>query len=142
MARPGSMSELEDRQLLRELVDRYARIPDDRDYALVDVVFTEDATLVGPGFELSGRELIREGMQSIERYSATLHSMHGHLVEVNGDEATGDTWCVANHIHEKDGRPHKLDWGIRYKDRYRRDAAGWRIAHRELVLIWTQELPL
>ena len=68
--------------------------------------------------------------------------MHGHVVEVNGDEATGDTWCVANHIHEKDGRPHKLDWGIRYKDRYRRDAAGWRIAHRELVLIWTQELPL
>ena len=135
-------SELADRLALRELVDRYAQIPDDRDYALVDDVFAEDATLVGPGFELSGRELIRQGMQAIEQYSATQHSMHGQVVEIHGDEASGDTWCIANHIHEKDGQPHKLDWGIRYKDRYRRDAAGWRIAHRELVLVWSQELPL
>ena len=135
-------SEVEDRLALRELVDRYAQIPDDRNYALVDDLFSEDATLVGPGFELAGRELIRQGMQAIEQYSATLHSMHGQVVEIDGDEASGDTWCIANHIHEKDGRPHKLDWGIRYKDRYRRDAAGWRIAHRELVLVWSQELPL
>ncbi len=135
-------SQLADRLALRELVDRYAQIPDDRDYGLVDDIFTEDATLVGPGFELSGRELIRQGMQAIEQYSATLHSMHGQVVEIHGDEASGDTWCIANHIHEKDGQPHKLDWGIRYKDRYRRDAAGWRIAHRELVLVWSQELPL
>jgi len=135
-------SEVEDRLALRGLVDRYAQIPDDRNYALVDDLFSEDATLVGPGFELAGRELIRQGMQAIEQYSATLHSMHGQVVEIDGDEASGDTWCIANHIHEKDGRPHKLDWGIRYKDRYRRDAAGWRIARRELVLVWSQELPL
>ena len=133
---------LEDRLALRELVDRYARIPDDRDYALVDVLFTEDGTLVGPGFELVGRENIRQGMQAIERYSATLHSMHGHLAEIRGDKASGDTWCIANHIHEKAGLPHKLDWGIRYKDRYQRRDAGWQISHRELVLIWAQDLPL
>ena len=134
--------ELSDRLELRALVDRYARIPDDREYSLVDAIFTEDATLVGPGFELSGRELIRQGMQAIEQYSATLHSMHGQVVEIEGNEATGDTWCTANHVHEKEGRPHKLDWGIRYKDHYRRETQGWRIARRELVLIWTQELPL
>jgi uncharacterized protein (TIGR02246 family) len=138
----SEVNEVADRLALRALVDRYARIPDDRDYSLVDEIFSEDARLVGPGFELSGRDLIRQGMQAIEQYSATLHSMHGQLVEIDGDQATGDTWCTANHIHEKDGRPHKLDWGIRYKDRYRRDAEGWRIAHRELVLVWAQELPL
>jgi len=133
---------LSDRIELRALVDLYARIPDDREYSLVDAIFTEDATLVGPGFELSGRELIRQGMQAIEQYSATLHSMHGQVLEIEGDEATGDTWCIANHVHEKEGHPHKLDWGIRYKDRYRREPQGWRIAHRELVLVWAQELPL
>ena len=41
-----------------------------------------------------------------------------------------------------DGVPHKLDWGVRYRDRYRREAGAWRIAHRELRLVWEQDLPL
>ena len=89
---------------------------------------------------VSGRDLIRQGMQAIEQYSATLHCMHNQLIEIDGDEARGDTWCIANHIHEKDGVPHKLDWGIRYKDHYRREASGWKIARRELVLVWQQDL--
>lgn len=136
------IQELADRVALRELVERYARIPDDRDYATVDRVFAEDATLLGPGFELRGRDAIRAGMQAIERYSATLHCVHNHLVEIAGDEAEGETWCVANHLHEVDGRPHKLDWGIRYRDRYRRGAEGWRIVWRELRVVWEQEGPL
>jgi hypothetical protein len=135
-------SEIADRLELRRLVDLYARIPDDRNYALVDQIFTDDATLAGPGFELTGHEPIRAGMRSIERYSATFHAVHNQLVEIYGDDAHGDTWCVANHLHEKGGRPYKLDWGIRYKDRYRRVDGSWRIARRGLELIWEQDLPL
>ena len=51
-----SEADIADRLALRELVDRYALIPDDRNYALIDRVFSEDAVLVGPGFELTGRE--------------------------------------------------------------------------------------
>lgn len=134
--------EIADRIALRELVERYARIPDDRAFELVDELFCADATLIGPGFELRGHEAIREGMRSIERFSATLHCVHNHLVEIRGDEAEGETWCVANHLHEVEGRPRKLDWGIRYRDRYRRESGGWRIAHRELRLVWEQEGPL
>lgn len=135
-------SEIADRIALRELVERYARIPDDRAYGLVDEIFCADATLSGPGFELCGHDAIRAAMQSIEQYSATLHCVHNHLVEVRGDEAVGETWCVANHLHEVDGQPRKLDWGIRYRDRYRREAGGWRIAHRELRLVWEQDAAL
>lgn len=134
--------EVRDRLELRELVFRYARIPDDRDYALVAEVFAPDAVLVGPGFELRGSDQIRQAMQAIEAYSATLHSVHNHLVELAGDEASGETYCVANHLLQKDGRPIKLDWGIRYQDRYRRGPDGWRITRRELRLVWEQELPL
>lgn len=134
--------EVADRLELRDLVVRYARIPDDRNYALVDEVFAPDAVLEGPGFKLEGVEQIRQGMQAIETYSATLHSVHNHLVDLAGDEASGETYCVANHLLRKDGRPTKLDWGIRYQDRYRRGAAGWRITRRELRLVWEQELPL
>ena len=134
--------EVADRLELRELVCRYAQIPDDRDYGLVDRVFTADATLSGPGFAIEGLEGIREAMQRIEIYSATLHSVHNHRVELAGDEASGETYCVANHLLERDGRPFKLDWGIRYRDRYRRGPEGWRIARRELSVVWEQELPL
>lgn len=137
-----SPDEVADRLALRDLVERYARIPDDRDYALVHDVFCADAVLRGPGFELTGQDQIRSGMQSIERYSATHHAVHNQLVNLHGDRAEGDVWCVANHLHERDGLPHKLDWGIRYADRYRRDPAGWRIARRELRIVWSQELPL
>jgi len=138
----GNAGDAADRRALREVVDRYAKIPDDRNYALVDEIFTEDATLLGPGFELTGRESIRRGMRAIEQYTATLHAMHQHLVEIDGDEATGETWCVANHLYEKDGEPRKLDWGIRYRDRYRRVQGTWQVARRELVLVWTQDLPV
>lgn len=134
--------ELADRIALRDLVTRYASIPDDRNYALVDELFTEDAELVGPGFSMSGRDQIRAAMQAIEQYSATLHSVHNQIVAITGDHAEGETYCVANHLHEIDGVPHKLDWGIRYKDRYRRDGRVWRIARRELCVVWEQELPL
>lgn len=137
-----TLEELTERLALRDLVTRYAGIPDDRNYALVDEVFTEDAVLIGPGFSLAGREQIREGMAAIEQYSATMHSVHNHSVEISGDRARGLTYCVANHLHEVEGVAHKLDWGVRYNDEYRREARGWRISRRELQLVWQQDLPL
>ncbi len=135
-------SEIADRVALRSLVERYAKIPDDRDYALVDELFTEQAELVGPGFTMQGREQIRAAMQGIEQYTVTLHCVHNHDVQLAGDSAEGETYCVANHVHDKDGVTHKLDWGIRYRDRYERDGGTWRIARRELRVVWEQELPL
>ena len=140
------LREIADRLALRELVDRYAQTADLRDRsqrdAQVDRVFSEDAVLVGPGFELRGREQIRTGLRAIERYEATLHAVHGQIIELHGDDADGDTVCTASHLHETDGRPMKLDWGIRYRDRYRREPDGWRIVRRELHVVWEQDLPL
>jgi hypothetical protein len=135
-------SELADRMQLRDLVNRYPSIPDDRNYALVEEIFTQDAQLIGPGFSLSGREQIRAGMQAIEQYSATLHCVHNQRVDLDGDRAAGEVYCVANHLHEVEGVPYKLDWGVRYGDRYRREAGVWRIARRELNVVWEQDLPL
>ena len=134
--------DLDDQLSIRELTYRYARMVDDRNYALADEIFVEDAELVGPGFQLQGRDEIRESLRSIEHYSATLHNVHNQLLEIRGDEAEGETYCVANHLHEVDGKPYKLDWGIRYRDRWRREPEGWRFARRELIVVWEQDLPL
>jgi len=121
----------------------YARAVDRRDWALAETLFTEDAVLKGARFELVGVAQILRGLATVERYRATFHAVHNQTLVIAGDEASGETYCVANHLLERDGQTFKLDWGIRYQDRYRRCADGaWRFTRRELIVDWEQELPL
>jgi ketosteroid isomerase-like protein len=133
---------LEDGLELRELAYRYARAVDRRDWELASSLFTRDCVLVGPGYELVGRDGILDGLRKIDRFSATQHSVHNQLVEISGDAATGETYCTAHHLYERDGSRRKLSWGIRYQDRCLREEGLWRYQRRELLLDWTQDLPL
>ena len=136
----GFEREVADRIEIRDLACRYARAVDRRDWALARALFTDDAVLVGARFELVGVERIVRGLATVERYRATFHAVHNQTLELAGDDATGETYCVANHLLERDGQPRKLDWGIRYQDRFRRGADGaWRFARRELIVDWEQE---
>ncbi len=133
---------LEDRTALQELTFRYARAVDRREYAAFASLFTADGLLCGPGYAMKGRAEIERGIAKIEQYQRTQHCVHNQLVDVRGDAASGETYCVARHVYEKNGVARKLDMGVRYQDEYRREPGGWRIARRELVLDWTQDLPL
>ena len=138
-----SPRQVADRAAIRDLACRYARAVDRRDWVLAATLFTEDAVLAGSRFELVGIEHILRGLGRVERYRATFHAVHNQTLEIAGDEAVGETYCVANHLLERDGRSFKLDWGIRYQDRCLRGTDGvWRFARRELIVDWEQELPL
>jgi hypothetical protein len=115
---------------------------DRRDWAQAETLFTDDAVLVGPRFELVGRAAIVRGLASVERYRATFHAVLNQLFEISGGEASGETYCLANHLFERDGTQRKLDWGIRYQDRCRRTDGVWRFVRRELIVDWEQDLPL
>jgi uncharacterized protein (TIGR02246 family) len=133
---------LEDRLALQELSARYARAVDRRDYAAFSALFTADGVLCGPGYAMKAHREIDQGIRLIEQYESTQHCVHNQLVDVRGDAASGETYCVARHVYEKNGVKRKLDMGVRYQDEYRRERGAWRIARRELVLDWTQDLPL
>ncbi|MHA7837176.1 MAG: nuclear transport factor 2 family protein [bacterium] len=136
--------EARDERALRQLAYRYARMIDRRDWGLLPLVFTETAHLSGPGYAMNGHAELREGLATIDRFSATMHCVMNPVFEIEGEGggARGEIYCVANHLHEREGVPLKLDMGIRYEDRYERTGAGWRIAERVLNLVWQQELPL
>jgi hypothetical protein len=135
-------SDRDDERELRKLAYRYARMIDRRDWGEIPHVFTDASSLSGPGYAMTGHRELKAGLQAIEMFSATLHCVHNQLVDIEGDLATGELYCVANHLHDKNGVPFKLDMGIRYEDRYERGPDGWRIAERVLNLIWQQDLPL
>jgi uncharacterized protein (TIGR02246 family) len=135
-------SALEDRLALQELAARYARAVDRRDYDAFVALFTDDGVLCGPGYVMKAHGEIEKGIRLIEQYEATQHCVHQQLVDVRGDAARGETYCVARHVYEKAGVKRKLDMGVRYQDEYRRERGAWRFVRRELVLDWTQDLPL
>lgn len=132
----------EDELAIRDLAYRYARIVDRLVFEEIPLVFTPDCELSGQGFQMRGHAELDAGLRKIQMYSATQHCVHNQRTFVDGDRASGEFYCVANHIHVRDGVSYKLDMGIRYEDRYVRTREGWRIEKRELCLIWQQDLPL
>jgi uncharacterized protein (TIGR02246 family) len=133
---------LEDRLALQDLSARYAHAVDRRDYEAFVALFADGGVLCGPGYEMKSRAEIERGIRLIEQYESTQHCVHQQLLEVQGNTASGETYCVARHVYTRDGAKRKLDMGVRYQDEYRREPSGWRFARRELVLDWTQDLPL
>lgn len=131
-----------DKQALLELVQTYASAVDRRDYASFAATFTDDGQLSGPGFTYNGRAEIESNITVIEQFSATQHHVTNQLLTIVGDLATGETYCTAAHIHEKDGQQRKMDMAIRYQDEFAREVAGWKIKSRALEVDWVQDLPL
>lgn len=140
----GEQMELsvDDHIAIERLMYRYARCADHKDYAGFSRVFCEDAI-----FDFSGRIVttlpaIQDMMLALEKYSRTLHQVHNVLYEVDGDKAAGEAYCIASHLLEQNGGEMKIDMGIVYRDRLQRTAGGWRIAHREFHLLWSQTAPV
>lgn len=136
------MGDLLHKQQLLELVCRYAQAVDERDMDRLAGLFAPDALLEGPGFRFQGVDAIVAGMSGLERFSRTQHHVHNHLATLGESTAQAETYCVANHLYEADGVARKLDWGIRYRDRFVLIGDRWHIARRELLLDWAQDLPL
>ena len=132
----------EDEAQLRDLAGRYARMMDRMTFDDLPRVFAADGVLSGPGYEMTGHEQLRAGLQALDQFSATLHCVLNTYFEIDGDRATGEVYCVANHVHVVDGVPFRLDMGIRYLDAYARNGDEWVIARRDFNMVWETDQPM
>ena len=141
----------QDRQDFHDLALGYAQAADRRDYEAFRELFVEDGIVgvhygdpgsVAPEFEMKGIDLIVKGMRGLEQYSRTMHVVSNQYVDVEGDRATGETYCVAHHIHEKQGVEWVYVMHIRYQDRYTRPSGPWRFSERRLWVEFTTDRPL
>jgi len=145
------LAELADRLAIRRLVDDYARAADRVDGAAAGACFTPDGVLricnrgqAEPVRMRTGPDEIAAAFAGLGRYDVTLHVVANHYVDLDGDTATGETYCLAHHIHDADDGTGKLDYvmAIRYLDQYRRTEVGWRLAQRELQVEFTEDRPV
>lgn len=122
---------------LRRTAELYAQGADRRDKAHWQAVLAEDCVIEGPGFSITGRDANLGSVDALgQMFRATVHRVHNQVAAVSGDEASGETYCTADHLlNESD---NVLVWTIRYQDRWRREAGVWRFTHRKLIVEWEE----
>jgi hypothetical protein len=130
---------LDERDIV-QIALRYCQALDTKDWGRLDDVFVADATAdLGSPEQLVGIEAIRGRIRTaLERLDDSQHLVGNHEVSVEGDTASHRCYLQAQHIRTAAiGGPNYLVAG-RYEDRLARTAAGWRITHRTLVVMWTE----
>jgi ketosteroid isomerase-like protein len=144
----GTSSELAE---IRRLVDAYALAMDRRDLEAFPRLFVPEGALVvrapgrekplgifkGPGPD--GVGLIARLLGDL--YRDTLHHITTHEASIDGDRATGTTYCLAYHVVDGEDGGALETLGVRYEEEFVRTAEGWRIRVRDATRLWSQITP-
>ncbi|HEX4505209.1 MAG TPA: nuclear transport factor 2 family protein [Alphaproteobacteria bacterium] len=133
--------QMRDEWEIRKMAMAYARTCDRGDGAGFAALFTEDAAIDGPGFHVQGYDQLLGNPGALKQmYASTMHSVMNQTVTIDGDTAEGETYCIAYHVNRPDaeGKTTRLDWAIRYQDKYVRRDGKWLYTHRQLLVEWTE----
>lgn len=144
-----TLAEVGDRLAIRELFDAYAHCADRRDADGQKALFTEDTRFAvfmeGPGTEVSqelhGREALGPVFEDLNRYEATMHFNGQSTVVLDGDRATGESYCIAHHLFTEAGTRMLMVAWLRYLDVFAKVDGAWLFAERELYVDWTETRP-
>jgi ketosteroid isomerase-like protein len=139
-------TEQADRLAIRELVDAYAHCADRRDADGQKSLFTEDTHFVvymdGQGSEptqvLDGREALTPVFDALNRYWATMHFNGQSTITLDGDRATGESYCIAHHLFNESGERKLMVAWLRYDDAFVKIDGAWLFAERNLYVEWTE----
>lgn len=125
---------LEDRLAIQDLMTRYARMVDERDWARMDDVFAPEATI---DYRSTGgqagpyRQTLEWLHRALEPWPLNLHFITNLSVTLDGDRATSRCYFHApmGRATEGDGQLVITNAGY-YDDELVRTEVGWRIAAR------------
>jgi ketosteroid isomerase-like protein len=139
-------AEQADRLAIRELVDAYAHCADRRDAEGQMSLFTEDTHFLvymegagsEPTQELNGREALAPVFDDLNRYEATTHFNGQSTVVLDGDRATGESYCLAHHLYTEGGDRNLMVASLRYLDSFVKGDGAWLFAERRLYVDWTE----
>ncbi|MCX2982574.1 nuclear transport factor 2 family protein [Halieaceae bacterium IMCC14734] len=126
----------------QQLALLYAKYVDDKEFDKMGAIMVDDVKMGSHGFGSNTLEEFKEQLKFLDTFSATMHLIGNQLGEWDGDNYSGETYCVASHIYEKDGVPHKMEMGIRYTDSISAVGDTYKYTERYLNVVWEQDLPL
>ena len=134
------ISQIEDRIALKELVDTFSILADRKDvraqtqlYSGGTVETYRKGVLVT---KLTGRKEMEDAFGAFLKNFDTVYHFNGQqTVKINGDKASGISYCMVTLIGIENGKKMKTSIGVYYQDEYVRENNRWLIAKRTSVLI-------
>ncbi len=129
-----SLQEVSDRLEIQDLLVRYTKAIDEKDWALLDECFTPDAEVdyvSSGGIKGSYPEARAWLEKALAPFPMTVHYITNSEVTLDGDRARART-AVLNPMGfaNPDGSLHQFTVGAYYVDDLVRTPDGWRIASR------------
>lgn len=126
---------------LRRTAEVYAQGADRRDKQAWQSIMSAEIVIDGPGFRAEGLKANLGSLDVLSQmFRATTHRVFNQVVAINGDDASGETYCLAEHL--LNDADEILVWSIRYQDQWRREDGCWRFYHRNLVVDWQETRPV
>jgi ketosteroid isomerase-like protein len=121
-----------DVEQIRRLTHDYAWAIDNSLLEDLVALFTEDAVFDMRGFgapaESAGREAVRDAFSAmIDSLGGCVHLTMNHLIDVDGDTASGRVYCHAFVVNPDGSRAENL---ALYEDAYSRTDSGWKFSSR------------
>ncbi|RZJ78082.1 MAG: nuclear transport factor 2 family protein, partial [Flavobacterium sp.] len=127
---------LKTKEDLRNLIDDYAYLGDEKKISQVMDLFTPDLTYnVYMGGNLvssvSGREDMEKNFNGHANEVKTYFTLNGqHTVKIDGETATGISFSQLKMIREVEGKDILTDYSVKYEDFYVNQNGKWLIKDR------------
>lgn len=121
---------------LRDLIDAYAYLGDERRISEQMRLFTEDAVYQAYMGEflaanVNGTADLEKEFNGHAALVKTYFTMNGqHTVQVGEDMATGISFSQIKMIREPEGKRNITDYSVRYEDKYVHQNGKWLIKER------------
>ena len=129
-----SQQEISDRLEINDVLVRYTRSIDNRDYELLDTCFTPDAHLdyTASGGVKGAYPEVRTWLEkALAQFKAMMHMIGNVVIEVDGDKATSRTYLLnPMGVEASGGAMQFFTVGGEYVDQLVRTPDGWRIRER------------
>ena len=140
-----TMTQIEDRLALKELVDIFSILADQKKTQEQTLLFTENAEVVSimnglPSPPLVGRKQLGETFANFLNLFETVYHLNGQqTVSISGNSATGISYCQVTLIGTENGKKMKTTFGVIYNDEYLKINGHWLINKRQSNFTWTEK---
>ncbi|HKO76462.1 MAG TPA: nuclear transport factor 2 family protein [Flavobacterium sp.] len=127
---------LKTKEDLRNLIDDYAYLGDEKKIAEQMDLFTSDLSYkvyMGGALvaDVSGREIMERDFNSHSSEVKTYFTLNGqHIVKINDETASGVSYSQIKMIREIEGKDVLTDYSVKYDDYYVKVNGKWLIKDR------------
>ncbi len=135
----AAVQTLLDRAAIGDVILRYSRALDRRDWDEVASCFAPDAYADYGAFKGDVNEVVASIRQGLEVFDKTMHFMEPRIIELSGDKARAETYALAYHRRTDGGETKELLVRLRYLDELVRHQDAWLIQRRTAEFVFGRE---